>query len=139
MAVSQRDGSGTLLFLLAVLLFIIALVLAMFIAFKKGENLTKNDKLSIHRVYWTFLASFGFLFFAILVSYATANTSGSKKSCKYRYRSKHSNHDVSEHSSGDGDHDESECDDNHSNHDSYNSDNSHHSYSMKDYSTPSSN
>jgi hypothetical protein len=137
MAVGQRDGSGTFLFLLAVLLFIIALVLAMFIAFKKGENLTKNDKLSIHRVYWTFLASFGFLFFAVLVSYATGNTSslGSKKSCKYRYRSKHSNNDNSEHSSVDGDHD---YDENHECDDSYHSDSSHHSYSMKDYSTVSS-
>lgn len=67
---NSDDGTGVFLFFLAALLFIIAVMYAMFMAFKRGESLTKNDKLSVHRTYWLFLVAFGFLFFAVIVSMA---------------------------------------------------------------------
>ena len=79
------DGSTTMLFFIGILLFIIALALAFFMSFKRGEKLTPNEKFTIHRTYWTFLAAFGFLFLAVVVGYSGTSSSGSssKKSNKY--------------------------------------------------------
>jgi ABC-type Fe3+-siderophore transport system permease subunit len=79
---NSNDGSGAFLFFLAALLFVIAVIYAMFMAFKRGESLTPNDKFSIHRTYWLFLVAFGFLFFAVIV--ATSGSGSETASCSSR-------------------------------------------------------
>ena len=93
MASGQTDGSTTFLFFIGILLFIIALALAFFMSFKRGENLTPNEKFSIHRTYWTFLAAFGFLFLAVIVGYSgTSSSSGRRSSKKNKYECDENEH-----------------------------------------------